>query len=724
MIPSAALRFPCAAFAWTVVLFAVARLTWFDRGIAEMLAHIQWRIALWYGAPSTTAVTVDGSCSGVDLAAICAAACLAYPVPWRSRIAGVLGGAAIVLSLNTLRIGTLLAVAHTPGVFATLHSYVWPGVLAVVTIGYVLTWMFLVDRRSPHGDRPPISAPRTFSRFALACTALLLLHAVAAPWTMTSATLLRAAEWTAAAGGSALAASGVPATVQGNVLILSRGAFQVTQECLLTPLLPVYLAAAVALPLNSRKRFFALAFAAPVFLALGVVRLLVLALPSALAYSPLVAAHGFYQFAAGLVTVAAMCVWAERRVNTPTLATRAAARFAIVSCITVAMMLIGGGRWDAAVNAASAAFAHARPEPALAEVDAQGALPLLPAYQVALLTALWLAAPVLRLSRYVAALATLAAFQIGFLAVAAELTTRIDSAIHPLAVRAVALVVPIALAWMFVAVNQLGTAAHDQRAYRRFWEEVGDRFPDLGGAASTAQYLADEQRLLSCHLDLHRCRLLKTDLWDEAKNTRILQWTVDQGARATGIDLSYAIVREARHRFGHRSLEAAVADVRALPFADASFDAIYSMGTVEHFDESSHAVAELARVLKPGGRLILGVPNRYDPFLRPLMVAVLGRFGLYAYGFEKSFSRRQLRTMLERAGLQVIAETGILFVPGWLRILDLLCHTRGWVRSARVTSRAVGLFGRLGYRYPYLRRHGYLLASVGVRPRVSDRRID
>jgi hypothetical protein len=33
-------------------------------------------------------------------------------------------------------------------------------------------------------------------------------------------------------------------------------------------------------------------------------------------------------------------------------------------------------------------------------------------------------------------------------------------------------------------------------AYRRFWHEVGERFPDLGGAASTAYYLENEKRLL------------------------------------------------------------------------------------------------------------------------------------------------------------------------------------------------------------------------------------
>jgi hypothetical protein len=82
-------------------------------------------------------------------------------------------------------------------------------------------------------------------------------------------------------------------------------------------------------------------------------------------------------------------------------------------------------------------------------------------------------------------------------------------------------------------------------AYRRFWQNVGEKFPDLGGAASTAYYLENEKRLLTEHLpDLARSAILKTDLWDEVKNTRILQWTRAQGATAFGVDISEPIILE------------------------------------------------------------------------------------------------------------------------------------------------------------------------------------
>jgi SAM-dependent methyltransferase len=250
--------------------------------------------------------------------------------------------------------------------------------------------------------------------------------------------------------------------------------------------------------------------------------------------------------------------------------------------------------------------------------------------------------------------------------------------------------------------------------YRQFWTALGDTFPDLGGAASTEYYRANEERLLSsCLGPLGGRRILKTDLWDEARNTRILWWAAQQGADVHGIDISLPIARDARRESpgaGHTI----VADCRCMPYAAGSFDAVYSMGTIEHFDESDLAVREMARVLKPGGVAVVGVPNRLDPFLRPVLVRALSAFGLYAYGFEKSYTRRGLRQLMTACGFRVIHETAILFIPGWIRMLDLACHT-AWPRLTPLSSALVKPFVMLDRYCPPLRRHGYLIVAVGER---------
>ena len=84
---------------------------------------------------------------------------------------------------------------------------------------------------------------------------------------------------------------------------------------------------------------------------------------------------------------------------------------------------------------------------------------------------------------------------------------------------------------------------------------------------------------------------------------------------------------------------------------------------------------------------------------------------MYAYGYEKSYSRRALRVMLQRAGFTIVEETAILFMPGWLRILDLACHA--WCRPlSALTGACVRPFVWLDRHVPAVRRHGYLLATV------------
>lgn len=249
-----------------------------------------------------------------------------------------------------------------------------------------------------------------------------------------------------------------------------------------------------------------------------------------------------------------------------------------------------------------------------------------------------------------------------------------------------------------------------------FWNDVGESFPSLKGAASTRYYFECERWLFEAFFPPLRGRsLFKTDLWDEAKNTEILRWAAQQGARPFGVDIAFEIAREARRVLESHRPGLVVSDIRALPFRNDSFELIYSMGTIEHFADSDVAAQEIFRVLKPGGTAIVGVPNKLDPFLRPLLVHVLNKLEMYVYGMEKSFTAAGLRRLLEATGLRVTAVSGILFIPGWLRMLDLLCHTR-FPRLAGITGWLVQPFRWLYRRVPAVRRHGYLIACVASKP--------
>jgi SAM-dependent methyltransferase len=268
-------------------------------------------------------------------------------------------------------------------------------------------------------------------------------------------------------------------------------------------------------------------------------------------------------------------------------------------------------------------------------------------------------------------------------------------------------------------VSILRSSEQSESAYGEYWTRVGSDFPSLKGAASTRYYAECEQLLFDELLpDIAGKSLFKTDLWDEAKNSEILLWAAERGARVAGADIALATIAGARDLLAAHRPAFAAGDVRRIPFRDGSFDLVYSMGTIEHFDETREAVAEIYRVLKPGGRALVGVPNLLDPFLRPVMVAVLDRVGRYDYGLEKAYTHGQLREMLESAGFRVGGRSGILFMPGWLRMADLWLHVRG-SRWARLTAAAIRPFAWANRRFPAIRRHGYLIAAVAEKPQAG-----
>lgn len=253
---------------------------------------------------------------------------------------------------------------------------------------------------------------------------------------------------------------------------------------------------------------------------------------------------------------------------------------------------------------------------------------------------------------------------------------------------------------------------------RQAWDRIAASVRDFHAAPSTQYYRRCEMALIQHALgDLRGKRILKLDLWNEAFNTRILDWMRSQGAEVVGLDLSRVVAFRARKNARGNGHAPALlrADIRELPFAPESFDAVYTMGTIEHIDEYRQALQELQRVLRPGGRAIVGVPHKWNLFLRPLMVWVLDAFGQYLYAPEKSFSAGELRRDVEGTGLQVVERTGILTLPGVLRMADLFFYTRG-VPLYRLTPLLLAPFQYLETRWRWPGRFGYLLTVIADKP--------
>jgi len=253
---------------------------------------------------------------------------------------------------------------------------------------------------------------------------------------------------------------------------------------------------------------------------------------------------------------------------------------------------------------------------------------------------------------------------------------------------------------------------------RRDWDRIAASVRDFAAAPSTLYYRRCEMALIEHAVgDLAGKRVLKLDLWNEAFNTRILEWIRSQGANVVGLDLSRVVAHRAHRNAVAEGNPLALlrADIRELPFPSGSFDVVYTMGTIEHIDEYPQSLREIQRVLKPGGRAIVGVPHKWNLFLRPLMVWILDAFGQYLYAPEKSFSSGELRRDLETAGLQPMERTGILTLPGFLRMADLFFYTRG-IPLYRLSPLFLAPFQYLETRWRWPGRFGYLLTWIASKP--------
>ena len=148
-------------------------------------------------------------------------------------------------------------------------------------------------------------------------------------------------------------------------------------------------------------------------------------------------------------------------------------------------------------------------------------------------------------------------------------------------------------------------AAHLKNSVADFWnsEPCGTRYlerPDGFGSHAAERYRLEpyihDFAQFSPSKDL---RVLEIGV---GMGADYMQW-LKAGAIATGVDLSRESIARATHRCQQAGLkpDLRIADAEALPFADATFDIVYSYGVMHHSPDTSKCIAEAFRVLKPRG---------------------------------------------------------------------------------------------------------------------------
>ncbi|HEV2122101.1 MAG TPA: class I SAM-dependent methyltransferase [Chloroflexota bacterium] len=152
----------------------------------------------------------------------------------------------------------------------------------------------------------------------------------------------------------------------------------------------------------------------------------------------------------------------------------------------------------------------------------------------------------------------------------------------------------------------------------KFWETYQPGFRFAHASVGTREFF-DEVTAYRYALEPHIAEMVRFERWT---GHRVLEAGcgigtdgarfAGVGAAYTGMDASAPALALARQRFALDGLagDFVLGSVATLPFADATFDLVFSHGVIHHVVDTDKAVREFCRVLKPGGTVLVMVYNR------------------------------------------------------------------------------------------------------------------
>jgi ubiquinone/menaquinone biosynthesis C-methylase UbiE len=206
--------------------------------------------------------------------------------------------------------------------------------------------------------------------------------------------------------------------------------------------------------------------------------------------------------------------------------------------------------------------------------------------------------------------------------------------------------------------------------YRRFiqkhYDGLAGRLTGLTGLVTGHETLAG--RLIRPEaFDVRGCKSILDAGCGNGRYTRFLLREADPDAFITSFDLSQHMLRRARRRLKSRRVGFLAAELTRLPYRDACFDAIICGWVLEHLPDPRPGLKELARVLQPGGKLLLLVT---EDTLTGSMCSRMWHC--------RTHNREHLQRLCDECGLQWLR-------PLWFSKLHALLHLGGIIAEMRRT---------------------------------------
>lgn len=207
-----------------------------------------------------------------------------------------------------------------------------------------------------------------------------------------------------------------------------------------------------------------------------------------------------------------------------------------------------------------------------------------------------------------------------------------------------------------------------------FYDWFADRFDDV-------MNMYDTKRRIEVIFEefLEGSRLDGIRLLDAGSGTGwFSKCAMERGAQVTSLDVGMKILGKVAEKCLSDRVVGSVCD---LNLKDGSFNVVLSSEVIEHTPSPRKAVQELCRVLKPGGVLLLTVPNRLWHF----SVVLANALRIRSYeGYENWVGWLELKQWLREEGMVIEQCRGIHlfpFIPAWtnplLRFLDRFGYALG-----------------------------------------------
>jgi SAM-dependent methyltransferase len=253
------------------------------------------------------------------------------------------------------------------------------------------------------------------------------------------------------------------------------------------------------------------------------------------------------------------------------------------------------------------------------------------------------------------------------------------------------------------------------------WDEVADSWSASQPQSLWRSYCdAAHRQWLSAELgDRKFQRALKTDAFDELAGDGGL--ARDLASRADGlvqIDISHRALHHAHEKAPQAQPTAA--DCRKLPFADGSFDLVFSNSTLDHLDsleQVAGSLAELYRVLSPGGLLLVTLDNLRNPVIalrNRLPERLLTRHDLVPYQLGPTCGPGPLRRMLREVGFDPVSLRALMHCPRLPAIRLAAARERRGDANGESFVRGALAWERLAH-WPTRYWTGYFVAASATR---------